>query len=271
MPLPMPLPLWSHARLLLVLFAITLCTAFADDWHKEYTLQNKPDLRIETGDANVRVIPWDKKTIDIAVTTVNWKIGPGGLEISESQNGDTVDFTAGQRHTEWSVGWHERRRADVTIHAPREGRFHLRTHDGRLEVAELKGDLELRTGDGKLSATKLDGDVRAQTGDGGMDVSGRFDGLDARSGDGRVEIEVLDGSKMVHEWTLRAGDGSIRLKLPRDFAAMVEAHTGDGHIDLDVPVSVSGRLNGNNIRGALNNGTYLLSLRTGDGSIRVTN
>lgn len=261
-----------NARLLLALSVLTLCsTALADDWHKEYTLQNQPDLRVETGDANVHVIPWDKKTIDIAVTTVNWKIGPGNLEIAESQSGDTVDFSARQRNAHWGVHWDLHQRADVTIHTPREGRFQLRTHDGRLEVAELKGDLELRTGDGKLSASKLDGDVRAQTGDGGMQLTGRFDGLDARSGDGRVEIEALEGSKMTHEWTLRAGDGSIRLKLPHDFAAMLEAHTGDGHIDLDVPVSVSGRLNGNNIRGALNNGTFLLSLRTGDGSIHVTN
>jgi DUF4097 and DUF4098 domain-containing protein YvlB len=259
-------------RLLLIPFAFALCcTAFADDWHKEYTLKDKPDLRVETGDANVRVVPWDKKTIDIAVSTINWKIGPGNLEIAESQTGDTVDFSARQRNAHWGVHWDLHQRADVTIHTPREGRFHLRTHDGRLEVSELKGDIELRTGDGKLIASKLDGDVRAQTGDGGMELTGRFDGLDARSGDGRVEIEALDGSKMTHEWMLRTGDGSIRLRLPRGFAAMLEAHTGDGHIDLDVPVAVSGRLRGNDIRGALNNGTYLLSLRTGDGSIHVTN
>ena len=45
-------------RLLLALFFCgLLSTAFADDWHKEYTIQNKPDLRVETGDANVHVIP----------------------------------------------------------------------------------------------------------------------------------------------------------------------------------------------------------------------
>jgi hypothetical protein len=255
----------------LTCFVAIASAAFADDWQKEYSLKGAPDLRVETGDANVRVIPWDKQSVDISVSTVNWKIGPGGLEIAETQNGDSVDFTVGQRNVQWGIGWHERRRADVTIHTPREGRFHLRTHDGRLEVSELKGDIELRTGDGRLTATKLDGELRAQTGDGGMDINGRFDGLDARSGDGRVEIAALDGSKMAHEWTLRAGDGSIRLKLPRDFAAMLEAHTGDGHIDLDVPVTVRGTLHGSNVRGALNNGTYLLSLRTGDGSIHVTN
>jgi hypothetical protein len=255
---------------LLMLLTVT-SVAFADDWHKEYAIQDKPDLRVETGDANVRVVPWDKKSIDITVTTVNWKIGPGHLEIAESQTGDTVDFSARQRNAQWGVHWDLHQRADVTIHTPREGRFQLRTHDGKLEVSELKGELDLRTGDGKLIASKLDGELRAQTGDGGMNVSGRFDGLDARSGDGRVEIEALDGSKMGQEWTLRAGDGSIRLRLPRDFSALLEAHTGDGHIDLDVPITMRGRLGGNDIRGALNNGTGLLSLRTGDGTIRITN
>lgn len=257
----------------LLFFALvaTASQLFADDWHKEYALTGKPDLRIETGDANVRVIPWDKHSVDIAVTTTNWKIGPGGLEIQESQAGNVVDFTMRQREVHFSIGWSERRHADVVVHTPREGRFRLRTHDGRLEVSELRGDLDLRTGDGRLTATNLDGELRAQTGDGGMDISGRFDGLDARSGDGRLEIAAEDGSKMTHEWALRTGDGSIRLRLPRDFAAMLEAHTGDGHIDLDVPVTVRGKLDGSNVHGALNNGTYLLSLRSGDGSIHVTN
>src|SRR4029079_14478554 len=80
----------KHLWLLLLLTVTSV--AFADDWHKEYAIQDKPDLRVETGDAHVRVVPWDKKSIDITVTTVNWKIGPGHLEIAESQTRDTVDF-----------------------------------------------------------------------------------------------------------------------------------------------------------------------------------
>jgi hypothetical protein len=51
--------------------------------------------------------------------------------------------------------------------------------------------------------------------------------------------------------------------------AELDAHTGDGHVSLDFPVTVSGRLSTSNIRGKLGNGGPELTLRTGDGSIRL--
>jgi hypothetical protein len=258
----------KRAFLLLLCLSVLSGAGFADNWHKEYRLTDKPDLHVETGDANVHVEVWDKPSIDITVETVNWKLGSGHLEITESQTGNIVNFSARQ-HPQVGI-FLERRRADVTIRCPKEGRFDLQTHDGKLEASHLKGDIELRTGDGRLIASDLDGTVSLRTGDGRMQVSGRFDGLDARSGDGSIDINALSGSKMSREWTLRAGDGSIRLRVPKDFAATVDAHTGDGHLDLDVPVTIKGRVGDHAVRGTLNDGTYLLSMRTADGSIQLS-
>ena len=35
----------------------------AEQWSKTYTLTGKPDLRVETSDANIRVDTWDQNTI----------------------------------------------------------------------------------------------------------------------------------------------------------------------------------------------------------------
>ena len=43
--------------------------ALADDWSKTYTITGKPDLRVETSDANLRVDTWDKNTIDVHITS----------------------------------------------------------------------------------------------------------------------------------------------------------------------------------------------------------
>jgi hypothetical protein len=61
----------------------------------------------------------------------------------------------------------------------------------------------------------------------------------------------------------------VTVQLPDAFAADVELHTGDGHISLDMPVSVEGQLGHNNIHGKLNGGGNLLTIHTGDGSIRL--
>jgi len=74
---------------------------------------------------------------------------------------------------------------------------------------------------------------------------------------------------MAGDWALRSGDGSVTLRLPEAFAADLEIHTSDGHIDLGFPITVTGRMGSHEIKGKINGGGGLLSMRTGDGSIHV--
>ena len=45
--------------------------------------------------------------------------------------------------------------------------------------------------------------------------------------------------------------------------------SGDGHIDLDLPVSTQGKIRENDVHGKLNGGGNLLTIHTGDGSIHL--
>jgi hypothetical protein len=57
--------------------------------------------------------------------------------------------------------------------------------------------------------------------------------------------------------------------VPENLAADVDLHTGDGHIDLDMPVTAAGKIRQGEVRGKLNGGGNLLVIHTGDGSIRL--
>jgi hypothetical protein len=59
------------------------------------------------------------------------------------------------------------------------------------------------------------------------------------------------------------------LEVPENLAADVDLHTGDGHIDLDLPVSTQGKIRENDVHGKLNGGGNLLTIHTGDGSIHL--
>jgi len=59
------------------------------------------------------------------------------------------------------------------------------------------------------------------------------------------------------------------LKVSDDLSADVEAHSGDGSIELGAAVAVTGTVNGHNVRGKLGAGGAPLRLHTGDGSIRL--
>jgi len=244
--------------------------AHAEEWSKTYTITGKPDLRVETSDANIHVDTWDQKTIEARVTSEHYKIGGRGLKIEEHQSGDSVDLEIHFPHDVHIISFNVRSyRVDVEIHMPREGRVNLHTDDGAIRLANFKGEMDLQTGDGHQDIDSVDGTLRARAADGRITAAGRFDVLELTTGDGRIEARAQSGSAVTSSWTLHTGDGSVTLELPANFAADVDLHTGDGHITADIPVSVDGRLSEKNIHGKINGGGNLITVHTGDGSIRL--
>ena len=245
--------------------------AWADDWSKTYTLTGKPDLRVDTSDANIHVTTWDQNAIAARVTTNGYKIGEGGVKIQEHQTGDVVEIDVRLPHEFGIViNLGNRRRVDIDIQMPREGRVDLHTGDGAIRLAQFKGEMLLRSGDGSQELDDVDGKLRATTGDGHIRADGRFDELELKTGDGHVDARAAAGSAVVSGWTLETGDGSVTLEVPENLAADVDLHTGDGHIDLDLPVVVTaGRIRPHDVHGKINGGGNLLTIHTGDGSIRL--
>lgn len=258
-------------RLSLAIVAVCIATtlpARADEWSKTYTISGKPDLRIETSDANIKVTTWDQNTIEAKVITSRYKIGEGGIRIDERQNGDAVEIQVHYPHHNFTIDWGQHR-VDVIIQMPREGKVDFRTGDGRIDVVSLKGDMQLHTGDGSITLDSVDGKLHATTGDGHINANGRFDELELKTGDGHVDVHADSGSSLAAGWRLETGDGSVSLEVPENLSADVDLHTSDGHIDLDMPVTTSGTLRRNEVRGKLNGGGSLLTIRTGDGSIHL--
>jgi DUF4097 and DUF4098 domain-containing protein YvlB len=258
-------------RIALTLLGVCLAlapAAHADEWSKTFTISGKPDLRVETADANLQVDTWDQNTIEARVITDREKIGENGIKIIDHQTGDSVELEVRfpHRHFEIQIGM---RHVNIEIHMPREGRVSLRTGDGNIRLSNFKGNMEVQSGDGSQDINGVDGVLHSGAGDGHIRVAGRFDGLTIGTGDGRIEARALPGSTAASSWDLHAGDGSIALQLPENFAADLDLHTSDGHITLDMPITVEGRLDKKDIHGKLNGGGSLLTIHTGDGSIRL--
>jgi DUF4097 and DUF4098 domain-containing protein YvlB len=249
-------------------FAIAALPVRAEEWSKTYNISGKPDLRVETSDANIRVTTWDQNTIEAKVVTTRYKIGEDGIRVEERQNGDSVEIDVHYPHHNFNVDWGSHK-VEIIIQMPREGKVNLRTGDGKIEVAGFKGEMDLHTGDGSINLDGVDGKLHATTGDGHIQASGRFDELGLKTGDGHVDVRARNGSSLAGNWRLETGDGSVSLEVPGDLAADVDLHTSDGHIDLDMPVTTEGKIRQNEVRGKLNGGGSLLTIHTGDGSIHL--
>src|SRR6266699_3377571 len=133
----------------------------------------------------------------------------------------------------------------LEVHTPRLLGLVLHRHSVRVEVSmPRQGDLNLHTGDGDIRVVNISGDFRVDSGDGNLEI---------RSADGTLNADTRDGN--------------IALRLPSDFAADLDAETGDGRVNIDFPLTTNGSAKERTARGKINGGGALLELRTGDGNI----
>lgn len=271
----------------LAVLVVATNPARGDEWSHRYPLKGGPDLHVKTDDGSVRIESGTGSEIEARVTTVGWRIAPGEVTITDSQAGDRVEIEvalAKKNHFGWGRG---HRSISVLLRVPKQADLDVHTGDGSVEVQAvsghvtistgdgsitadgLEGETRLHTGDGSIRATGLGGRLEADTGDGHMSVRGRFDALALSTGDGGIEAEVEPGSKIETAWSLHSRDGGITLRVPEGLGADLDAHTGDGSIVLEEPVTVMGTISASRVRGKLGAGGQPLRVQTGDGSIRL--
>jgi DUF4097 and DUF4098 domain-containing protein YvlB len=278
----------NRVAVLLTFVSFAAIYAHAEEWRKTYSLSDKPEIRVETNDADIRISATDRKDIEAVVTANGYKIGSGGVSISDHQTGDRVEINVHVPDFHlFSFGIHKSvhvdlnipREADLDVHSGDgritgenlNGRATLRSGDGDIQINSGKGTFKIETGDGRVECENIEGDLRAETKDGGVRIDGVFTTLDLNTGDGSIDAEARAGSKMASGWSLRTGDGSVTLRLPDGFPADLDVHTGDGHITMDFPMTIESgaSLKQNAIRGKMNGGGQLLEIKTGDGNITV--
>jgi DUF4097 and DUF4098 domain-containing protein YvlB len=295
-----------RARFLLP--ACTAAVAFsggvnAEEFVKSYSVSGRPEVYLRADDGSVRVRPSDSSRVEFRVTYEGYTLGDT-LTLETRQDGNRVELVE-RIHQSVSRAAFRNRRVDIEVLVPRDsdlraetrdgavhvssinGLVHVRTGDGAVDVDGLSGKVDLRTGDGTIRAERVKGDVRlrtvdgaingtgidgrceAWTGDGLVRISGRFDELNIASGDGNVEARALAGSVVSFPWSIRTGDGSVRVAIPDGLKADIDVATSDGGISLNAPVSVQGEIGSRRVRGALNGGGPEFRIRTSDGSVRV--
>jgi hypothetical protein len=155
-----------------------------------------------------------------------------------------------------------------------EGRLELRTDDGSIRAIETRGELLAESSDGGIQLEEVAGRVEARTGDGTVRISGSPSVVRARSGDGSMVLRIRNGTVMTEDWMVATSDGSVSVELPDGFNAEIEADPGsDGRArsDLTLVNASGGTREHRTLRGRLGTGGRLFVLRTGDGTIRLTN
>ena len=244
---------------------------------KRYTVGADATLTLETFDGSVKVQSWDRSDVLVEIE----KRGPdremaSAIEVTATQEGNRVEVRAHEpKGSREFVGIGNVQSASVSfnVSVPRSLTLSAQTGDGSMTLENVRGAINLRTGDGSIRGTRLTGDITARTEDGSIFLEGALAALRAETGDGSVVIEAGDGSAMKSDWDISTGDGSIVFRVPDGFNADIDAASRDGNVrgeltGLQHERAENGR---ESLKGRLGTGGHRVTIRSGDGSIRIVN
>lgn len=261
---------------------------------KRFPAETLVDLHLYTFDGGVEVRAWDRAEVLVEIEKRGQdQDAISKIQILADRAGNRIQIEARHPGTRsFAIGRFTSPNARFIVSVPKKinlvvrtgdgpilvervtGRLELRTSDGSIRALETAGELLAESGDGMIQLDEVGGRIEARTNDGSLRVTGTPASLRARSGDGSVVLRIRRGAVMSEDWLITTEDGSVSVELPDGFNADIEADPGsDGRARSDLTlVNVSGGTRNERVlRGRLGQGGHRLLLRTGDGTIKLTN
>jgi DUF4097 and DUF4098 domain-containing protein YvlB len=160
-----------------------------------------------------------------------------------------ADGPENRRDYNWNVSYE--------VFVPRRSDLSLEAHNGGISIADVNGRIDFTAQNGGVVLKRVGGTVRGSTTNGGVVVE-----LDGPQWDG----ETLD---------VKTTNGGIVMSVPENYSAHLETGTVNGHLSVDFPVTVQGRITrelavnlgsgGPTVRATTTNGGVKIK-RTGSGS-----
>ncbi len=249
---------------LIALAAAGLATATAAgtidrNFHESFAATQGVVLRLDHGDGDVEIRPWDQQRVDIEVryraTSRGIGAGQRDFDVDFEQRGNVISVTDREQSSPL-VGSLRTYEHLYSIQAPPYVALEITGEDGDVEIRGWAADIDLDLEDGDIGIDGLRGELRAKVDDGDLDLRDcegptttlqLEDGdVTVRGGGGSWSFTIddgdLDASGLAAEAIrVRAQDGNIRLALSGTGALDVDLQTDDGDVSLGLPPSASAR------------------------------
>jgi hypothetical protein len=202
---------------------------------------------LENTNGRVEVTGWDEARVRIEATKrAGSERALDELRIEIDAEGDRVRVRSRYPRPRWMGG---SGRVDYVIRVPRTARVSVENVNGRVEVADVAAEVEASTVNGSVEVREAAGEVEASAVNGSVEVS--LARLDA---EGRSRLHTTNGS--------------VRLTLPADANAEIEARTVNGGIGCDFDLE-GGRKTRRRLEGRIGTGGARFDLGTVNGSVNI--
>jgi hypothetical protein len=205
------------------------------------------ELSLENTNGRVRVAAWDEPRVRIeAVKHAATERGLDELKVEIEGEGSRVAVRTRHPRGGWLGGGGK---VDYRVSVPRGARVRVGTVNGRVEVDGVAGTVRASTVNGSVEGARLGGEVEASAVNGSVEVA-----LERVAPSGRSRLSTTNGS--------------VRLTLPRDASADVEARTVNGSVRCDFDLD-GARKTRKKVEGRIGGGGARFELATVNGSARI--
>lgn len=148
-----------------------------------------------------------------------------------------------------------------------KGKVLARTSGGSINVGEVSGEVDVETSGGSIDVDGAAGNLRAHTSGGGVSLRRLEGNVDASTSGGSIDAEIL--KQLDAPCELSTSGGGIVVYMSKEVRLDVDAYTSGGEVESDMPITVQGKVGEGKLRGKLNGGGPLLTLRTSGGNIEL--
>jgi hypothetical protein len=166
------------------------------------------------------------------------------------------------------------------------GPIHGDTSGGSIHVSDSKGEIHVDTSGGGIDVSGGGGRVQADTSGGPISVKGFAGAAEVDTSGGSITLENIGGSvkgstsggsikvllptPIPGSVNLESSGGGITVRTAADSRFKLDAETSGGGVSSELPVTVVGSRENDELKGDVNGGgEHLVRLRTSGGGIRV--
>jgi DUF4097 and DUF4098 domain-containing protein YvlB len=185
---------------------------------------------------------------------------PHEYSIDVKTSGGNIEITAVKGTVRGGTSGGDVKVADI------EGATNAETSGGTVVAKNVNGDIRLSTSGGDVHATGIVGSIHAKTSGGNVEIDGTDGEVEARTSGGNVSVKVTGKSKGIYAET---SGGNVNFFVPKDISADLDLSTSGGEVSCEMPITVSGKIRSDEIRGTLNGGGARLYGHTSGGNVTV--
>lgn len=254
--------------------ASELCKSYNRNWKKSFSDLREKTIAaaslLEVVNVNGEISVKGENRSDILVRACVRTWSESKSEAKRMADGIRVEmgqkiFVTNTPKRDWSVSFN--------IIAPKSTGLNLKTKNGRIKIESISGDLDFETTNGSIGLNEVSGSVKFETTNGSVrlnDVSGNLKGF---TQNGSIRIKLRGGNRKVDSLDVGTINGNIRLTVPRNYAANIEAETTNGSFRSDFSELRVGNKRRwkrqRKLSASINGGGTKVRLVTNNGGIRV--